>query len=66
MPLAAEGLVLAWRSALGHTLVRNAATGGNPDIGAATAIRLLPGGAAQAAAETTRRGGGSAAVVHPR
>lgn len=35
------------------------------EIGAATAIRLLPGGKFEAAAETTRRGGGSAMVVRP-
>jgi gamma-glutamyltranspeptidase/glutathione hydrolase len=34
-------------------------------IGAVTAIRLLPGDRFLAAAEQTRRGGGSAAVVHP-
>ena len=36
-----------------------------PEIGAATAIRLRPGGRFEAAAETTRRGGGSAMVVYP-
>jgi gamma-glutamyltranspeptidase/glutathione hydrolase len=46
-------------AALGHTLSPT------PEIGAATAIRLLPGGRFEAAAETTRRGGGSAMVVHP-
>ncbi len=45
--------------ALGHTL------SATPEIGAATAIRLLPGGRFEAAAETTRRGGGSAMVVRP-
>ncbi len=45
--------------ALGHTL------SATPEIGAATAIRLLPGGRFEAAAETTRRGGGSAMVVCP-
>lgn len=45
--------------ALGHTL------SATPEIGAATGIRLLPGGRFEAAAETTRRGGGSAMVVHP-
>jgi gamma-glutamyltranspeptidase / glutathione hydrolase len=44
---------------LGHVLVAN------PEIGAATAIRILPGGRFEAAAETTRRGGGAALVVHP-
>jgi len=38
---------------------------GTPEIGAATAIRLRPGGRFEAAAETTRRGGGSAMVVYP-
>lgn len=45
--------------ALGHTLTATA------EIGAATAIRLLPGGRFEAAAETSRRGGGSAMVVFP-
>jgi gamma-glutamyltranspeptidase/glutathione hydrolase len=45
--------------ALGHTI--NA----NPEIGAASGIRVLPNGRLLAAAETTRRGGGSAAVVNP-
>jgi gamma-glutamyltranspeptidase / glutathione hydrolase len=35
------------------------------EIGAATGIEFLPGGAVLAAAEPTRRGGGSAAVVRP-
>ncbi len=35
-------------------------------IGAVTAIRLLPDGTFVAAAERSRRGGGAAAVVHPR
>jgi gamma-glutamyltranspeptidase/glutathione hydrolase len=52
-------------TALGHVLVQNPPTGGNPDIGAATAIRLHAGGRLDAAAEPTRRGGGSAAVVAP-
>ncbi|WP_456788907.1 gamma-glutamyltransferase [Cellulomonas sp. P5_C5] len=43
--------------ALGHTFVDN------PEIGAATGIEFLDGGALQAVAEPTRRGGGSAAVV---
>jgi gamma-glutamyltranspeptidase/glutathione hydrolase len=46
-------------AALGHSLTST------PEIGAATAIRILPGGQLQAAAETIRRGGGSAMVVHP-
>ncbi|KES08725.1 gamma-glutamyltransferase [Streptomyces toyocaensis] len=37
----------------------------NPEIGAATAVQRLPGGAWLAAAETVRRGGGSAMVVRP-
>jgi gamma-glutamyltranspeptidase/glutathione hydrolase len=45
--------------ALGHTLTPT------PEIGAATAIRLLPDGTFEAAAETNRRGGGSAMVVNP-
>ena len=45
--------------ALGHTLTST------PEIGAATAIRLLPDGTFEAAAETSRRGGGSAMVVSP-
>jgi gamma-glutamyltranspeptidase / glutathione hydrolase len=36
-----------------------------PEIGAATAIEVLPDGKLQAAAEPVRRGGGSAAVVCP-
>ncbi|KQR15971.1 gamma-glutamyltransferase [Cellulomonas sp. Leaf334] len=43
--------------ALGHTFADN------PEIGAATGIEFLDGGAMQAVAEPTRRGGGSAAVV---
>jgi gamma-glutamyltranspeptidase/glutathione hydrolase len=46
-------------TALGHTLSLT------PEIGAATAIRLLPHGQMEAAAETGRRGGGSAMVVKP-
>jgi gamma-glutamyltranspeptidase/glutathione hydrolase len=46
-------------TALGHVLSPT------PEIGAATAIRLLPGGRFEAAAETIRRGGGSAMVVNP-
>ncbi|MCH0573268.1 gamma-glutamyltransferase [Streptomyces sp. MUM 136J] len=37
----------------------------NPEIGAATGIQRLPGGAWLAAAEKVRRGGGSAMVVRP-
>jgi gamma-glutamyltranspeptidase/glutathione hydrolase len=44
---------------LGHTLTST------PEIGAASGIRLLPGGRFTAAAETSRRGGGAAAVVRP-
>jgi gamma-glutamyltranspeptidase/glutathione hydrolase len=36
-----------------------------PEIGAATGLEFLPGGAIEAAAEPARRGGGAAAVVHP-
>jgi len=36
-----------------------------PEIGAATGIAFLPGGAVQAAAEPVRRGGGSALVENP-
>jgi gamma-glutamyltranspeptidase/glutathione hydrolase len=43
--------------ALGHVLAAN------PEIGAATAVRILPGGRFDAAAEPVRRGGGSALVV---
>ncbi|HEY6795099.1 MAG TPA: gamma-glutamyltransferase family protein [Kineosporiaceae bacterium] len=45
--------------ALGHVLTAN------PEIGAATAVRILPAGRFEAAAETSRRGGGSALVAHP-
>lgn len=45
--------------AKGHDLSESA------EIGAATAIRVLPGGAFEAAAETERRGGGAAGVVVP-
>jgi gamma-glutamyltranspeptidase / glutathione hydrolase len=51
-----EGAALA---ALGHSLSSTS------EIGAATAIRLLPGDRFEASAETTRRGGGSAMVVNP-
>jgi len=44
---------------LGHTLTLN------PEIGAATAVRILPHGQFLAAAEPTRRGGGAAAVLRP-
>jgi gamma-glutamyltranspeptidase/glutathione hydrolase len=46
-------------AALGHTFTDT------PEIGAATAIELLPDGRQLAAAEPTRRGGGSAGVVRP-
>jgi gamma-glutamyltranspeptidase/glutathione hydrolase len=46
-------------TALGHTLSPIA------ELGAATAIRILPHGQFVAAAETTRRGGGAAMVVRP-
>ncbi|MBD9733710.1 gamma-glutamyltransferase [Streptomyces sp. H28] len=45
--------------AIGHSFTRN------PEIGAATAVQRLPGGAWLAAAEPERRGGGSAMVVRP-
>jgi gamma-glutamyltranspeptidase/glutathione hydrolase len=47
-------------AALGHAFAAN------PEIGAATAIELRPGGRMIAVAEPTRRGGGAAAVVVPR
>jgi gamma-glutamyltranspeptidase / glutathione hydrolase len=37
-----------------------------PEIGAATAVEMLPGGGLLAAAEPVRRGGGDARVVRPR
>ncbi|WP_411759937.1 gamma-glutamyltransferase [Streptomyces tunisiensis] len=46
--------------AIGHSFREN------PEIGAATAVQRLRGGAWLAAAEKVRRGGGSAMVVHPR
>lgn len=58
-PRIVNGRLGAGLTALGHTL------SSTPEIGAATAIRILPGGKFQAAAETTRRGGGSAMVVRP-
>jgi gamma-glutamyltranspeptidase/glutathione hydrolase len=45
---------------MGHVLVET------PEIGAATAIRVLGPDRFEAAAETVRRGGGSAMVVRPR
>ncbi|GGX05071.1 gamma-glutamyltranspeptidase [Streptomyces malachitofuscus] len=45
--------------AIGHSFRQN------PEIGAATAVQRLPGGAWLAAAEKVRRGGGSAMVVRP-
>ena len=59
-PAIATGALGAELRALGHTV------NPNPEIGAATAIRILPHGRFVAAAETTRRGGGAAAVVSPR
>jgi gamma-glutamyltranspeptidase/glutathione hydrolase len=56
--IAAGDLGTALR-ALGHTV------NSNPEIGAASGIRILPHGRMIAAAETTRRGGGAAAVVRP-
>jgi gamma-glutamyltranspeptidase/glutathione hydrolase len=59
-PAIFDGPQNAALTALGHRLSRN------PEIGAATAIRIHRGGTLEAAAETTRRGGGAAAVVRPR
>jgi gamma-glutamyltranspeptidase/glutathione hydrolase len=47
-------------TAKGHVLAST------PEIGAATAIRVIGPHDFEAAAETVRRGGGSAMVVHPR
>lgn len=47
-------------TALGHRL------SSTPEIGAATAIRVIGRDRYEAAAEPVRRGGGSAMVVHPR
>jgi gamma-glutamyltranspeptidase/glutathione hydrolase len=58
-PAIFDGTDGAGLRALGHTL------SSTPEIGAATAIRLLPDGTFEAAAETSRRGGGSAMVVDP-
>ena len=58
-PAIANGARGAELRALGHII------NVNPEIGAATAIRILPHGRFLAAAETTRRGGGAAAVVRP-
>jgi len=49
-------------TALGHRFSTTPPPG---EIGAATAIEFLPGGALLAAAEPVRRGGGSAGVVRP-
>jgi gamma-glutamyltranspeptidase/glutathione hydrolase len=51
-PPIVNGPLGAGLTALGHTLTST------PEIGAATAIRLLKDGRFEAAAETTRRGGG--------
>ena len=60
-PAIAAGPVGAGLTALGHRLTST------PEIGAATAIRVLGRNLYTAAAEpTTRRGGGSAMVVRPR
>ena len=53
------GALGAGLTAMGHQLAST------PEIGAATAIRLLGDGRFAAAAETSRRGGGSAMVVRP-
>ncbi len=57
-----EGQALA--AQYGHVFESTADTA-DPEIGAATAIELLDGGAFLAAAEPARRGGGSAQVVTP-
>ena len=59
-PAIYNGTLGAGLTSLGHVLKLN------PEIGAATAIRIYRDGHFYAAAETTRRGGGAAAVVHPR
>ncbi|MEJ5946866.1 gamma-glutamyltransferase [Pseudokineococcus basanitobsidens] len=58
-PEVADGPLGAALRARGHQLSTSA------EIGAATAVRVLPGGGFEAAAETVRRGGGSAGVVAP-
>ncbi len=58
-PAITEGPLGAALTARGHRLSTSA------EIGAATAVRLLPDGRVEAGAETTRRGGGAAGVVDP-
>jgi gamma-glutamyltranspeptidase/glutathione hydrolase len=58
-PAIATGPDGAALRSMGHVLSTN------PEIGAAAAVRILPGGRFEAAAEPVRRGGGSAAVVVP-
>ncbi|WP_395728586.1 gamma-glutamyltransferase [Nakamurella sp.] len=59
-PVIVDGDLGKGLTAMGHQLA------GTPEIGAATAIRLLGDGRFVAAAETSRRGGGSAMVVSQR
>jgi len=58
-PVIVDGDLGKGLAAIGHQL------SSTPEIGAATAIRLLGDGRFEAAAETSRRGGGSAMVVRP-
>ncbi|WP_366146568.1 gamma-glutamyltransferase [uncultured Pseudokineococcus sp.] len=58
-PAIADGPLGAALRERGHELSTSA------EIGAATAVRVLPDGRFEAAAETSRRGGGSAGVVDP-
>jgi gamma-glutamyltranspeptidase / glutathione hydrolase len=64
-----QAFIDAYRAALepyGHILVPAGAPGTSAaEIGAATGVELLPGGAMLAAAEPMRRGGGDAGVVRP-
>ena len=59
-PAIYDGPLGAALTAIGHQLVST------PEIGAATAVRILPDGVFLAAAERVRRGGGTAAVVRPQ
>jgi gamma-glutamyltranspeptidase / glutathione hydrolase len=58
-PALVAGPLGADLTARGHVLADT------PEIGAATAVRLLPDGRFEAVAEPVRRGGGSAMVVRP-
>ncbi|WP_298989039.1 gamma-glutamyltransferase [uncultured Pseudokineococcus sp.] len=58
-PVVADGPLGEALRARGHALSTSS------EIGAATAVRVLPGGRFEAAAETVRRGGGDAGVVAP-